>query len=68
MRYVDGMTQREIGEARGVSQMQVSRRLRRITTRLHDQLDAQVGEHLDDGLTAEGSDAAEAAARLSPAS
>src|SRR6478672_9736005 len=68
MRYVDGMTQREIGEARGVSQMQISRRLRRITTRLHDQLDAQVGEHLDDGLTAEGHGAAEAAARLSPAS
>jgi len=38
MRYVDGMTQREIGEARGVSQMQVSRRLRWITSRLHDQL------------------------------
>jgi RNA polymerase sigma-B factor len=38
MRYVEGMTQREIGEARGVSQMQVSRTLRRITVRLHDQL------------------------------
>jgi RNA polymerase sigma-B factor len=42
MRFVDGMSQREIGEARGVSQMQVSRRLRRITSRLHDQL---VGQH-----------------------
>lgn len=38
MRYVEGMTQREIGEARGVSQMQVSRTLRRITVRLHDHL------------------------------
>jgi RNA polymerase sigma-B factor len=34
MRYVEGRTQREIGEARGVSQMQVSRMLRRITTGL----------------------------------
>ena len=38
LRYVDGLTQREIGEARGVSQMQVSRTLRRITVRLHDHL------------------------------
>src|SRR6478735_3535735 len=38
MRYVEGMTQREIGEVRGVSQMQVSRTLRRITVRLHEQL------------------------------
>ena len=38
MRYVEGMTQREIGQARGVSQMQVSRTLRRITVRLHDHL------------------------------
>jgi RNA polymerase sigma-B factor len=68
MRYVDGMTQREIGEARGVSQMQVSRRLRRITTRLHDQLDAQAGELVDDGLTDEGRETADEAARLSPAS
>lgn len=45
MRYVEGMTQREIGEARGVSQMQVSRTLRRITVRLHDQL----VEHRDMG-------------------
>jgi len=68
MRYVDGMTQREIGEAHGVSQMQVSRRLRRITTRLHDQLDTQVGAPLDGGLIDDGREAAEAAARLSPAS
>ena len=38
MRYVEGMTQREIGEIRGVSQMQVSRTLRRIIDRLHDEL------------------------------
>lgn len=38
MRYVEGMTQREIGQARGVSQMQVSRTLRRITVRLHEHL------------------------------
>ena len=68
MRYVDGMTQREIGEAHGVSQMQVSRRLRRITTRLHDQLDAQVDETLGDGHTAEGRETAHEAERLSPAS
>jgi RNA polymerase sigma-B factor len=53
MRYVEGMTQREIGEARGVSQMQVSRILRRITMRLHDQL----SEH--DPESHEASDAAE---------
>jgi RNA polymerase sigma-B factor len=41
MRYVEGMTQREIGEARGVSQMQVSRTLRRITVQLHDHLAEQ---------------------------
>src|SRR6476661_1232402 len=41
MRYVEGMTQREIGEARGVSQMQVSRTLRRITVRLHEHLAEQ---------------------------
>ena len=40
MRYVEGMTQREIGELRGLSQMQVSRTLRRITMRLHDELTA----------------------------
>jgi len=45
MRYVEGMTQREIGEVRGVSQMQVSRTLRRITVRLHDQLTEQLTEH-----------------------
>ncbi len=41
MRYVEGMTQREIGEARGVSQMQVSRTLRRITVQLHAHLAEQ---------------------------
>jgi RNA polymerase sigma-B factor len=49
MRYVEGMTQREIGELRGVSQMQVSRTLRRITGRLQDQLVA----HDDEWETAE---------------
>jgi RNA polymerase sigma-B factor len=44
LRYVEGLTQREIGEARGVSQMQVSRTLRRITVRLHDHLSEPVGE------------------------
>lgn len=38
MRFVDGMTQREIGELLGVSQMHVSRSLRRITARLRQQL------------------------------
>lgn len=38
LRYVEGMTQREIGEARGISQMQVSRTLRRITARIHNHL------------------------------
>ena len=38
MRFVEGMTQREIGEVRGVSQMQVSRTLRRIIGRLRDGL------------------------------
>jgi RNA polymerase sigma-B factor len=38
MRYVEGRTQREIGEARGVSQMQVSRMLRRITSGLAQRL------------------------------
>lgn len=47
MRYVEGMTQREIGEARGVSQMQVSRSLRRITVRLHDHLVEQPAEAPD---------------------
>ncbi len=45
MRFVDGMTQREIGEVSGVSQMQVSRRLRRITTRLHQQLVERTDVH-----------------------
>ena len=43
MRYVEGRTQREIGEVRGVSQMQVSRMLRRITTRLAERLDPDDG-------------------------
>ena len=38
LRYVEGLTQREIGAARGVSQMQVSRALRRITVQLHERL------------------------------
>jgi RNA polymerase sigma-B factor len=38
MRFVDGRTQREIGELLGVSQMQVSRSLRRITERLRELL------------------------------
>ena len=48
LRYVEGLTQREIGEARGISQMQVSRTLRRITTQLHDQL---VKDQVDPPLT-----------------
>jgi RNA polymerase sigma-B factor len=44
MRYVEEMTQREIGAARGVSQMQVSRTLRRITDRLQDQLREETAE------------------------
>jgi RNA polymerase sigma-B factor len=47
MRYVEGMTQREIGEARGISQMQVSRTLRRITVRLHDHLVDEGGDRGD---------------------
>ncbi|GAB3870357.1 sigma-70 family RNA polymerase sigma factor [Terrabacter terrigena] len=49
MRYVEGMTQREIGDARGISQMQVSRTLRRITVRLHDHL-VDDSEDVDDTL------------------
>jgi len=44
MCFVEGKTQREIAKLRGISQMQVSRMLRRITTRLHDQLVGD-GEH-----------------------
>lgn len=47
-RYVEGKTQREIGELVGVSQMQVSRSLRRITARLRAQLlDATEPEELN---------------------
>lgn len=38
LRFVEGRTQREIGELLGVSQMQVSRSLRRITARLRAEL------------------------------
>ena len=38
LRFVEGRTQREIGELVGVSQMQVSRSLRRITARLRAEL------------------------------
>ena len=38
MSFVEGKTQREIAKLRGISQMQVSRMLRRITSQLHDQL------------------------------
>ncbi|GAA2745097.1 hypothetical protein GCM10009868_25340 [Terrabacter aerolatus] len=48
MRYVEGMTQREIGQARGVSQMHVSRSLRRITVRLHDHLADRAAEAVAD--------------------
>ena len=50
MRYVEGMTQREIGDARGISQMQVSRTLRRITVRLHDHLVDTEGETEGDSV------------------
>ena len=43
MRYVEGRTQREIGELRGVSQMQVSRMLRRLTKRIAEELDVSAG-------------------------
>ncbi|GAB3071085.1 hypothetical protein GCM10027053_40020 [Intrasporangium mesophilum] len=45
MRFVECRTQREIGEVRGMTQMQVSRKLRDITRRLADRLT------LDDGFT-----------------
>ena len=38
MRFIEGLSQREIGELRGVSQMQVSRALRRIIGRLRQGL------------------------------
>jgi RNA polymerase sigma-B factor len=49
MRYVEGMTQREIGEIRGVSQMQVSRTLRRIIVRLQDQLSDSIDDEVEAG-------------------
>jgi RNA polymerase sigma-B factor len=39
LRFVDGLTQREVGERIGVTQMQVSRILSRIFSTLRDQLD-----------------------------
>lgn len=39
MRYVEGMTQRQIGATLGVSQMQVSRRISRVLARLRADLD-----------------------------
>jgi RNA polymerase sigma-B factor len=45
MRFVECRTQREIGEVRGMTQMQVSRKLRDITRRLADRLT------VDGGLT-----------------
>lgn len=47
MRFVEELTQREIGERMGISQMQVSRLLTRILTTLRDALLAE-----DDGLAA----------------
>ena len=38
MRFIEGLSQREIGELRGVSQLQVSRALRRIIGRLRQGL------------------------------
>ncbi len=43
LRYFDGLTQREIGAALGVTQTQVSRILSRILTRLRDVLDPAGG-------------------------
>jgi RNA polymerase sigma-B factor len=40
LRFVDGLTQREVGEAIGVTQMQVSR----ILSRIFDTLREEVGE------------------------
>ena len=52
LRYVEGMTQREIGEMRGVSQMQVSRTLRRIIGRLQDQLADTIDDDAVEGQRA----------------
>jgi RNA polymerase sigma-B factor len=51
MPYVDGLTQREIGELRGVSQMHVSRCLRRIVARLHEDLAGEAHPGLSDELS-----------------
>lgn len=40
MRFVEGLSQQRIGERLGVSQMQVSRRLRRVLSRLRQELSA----------------------------
>jgi RNA polymerase sigma-B factor len=45
MRFVDGATQREIGEQIGVTQMQVSRLLARILARLREEISELAGPH-----------------------
>jgi RNA polymerase sigma-B factor len=59
MRYVEGMTQREIREACGISQMQVSRTLKRLVLRLHAHLVEQT-------TAAEETTTASCAARRGP--
>ncbi|MEP9381918.1 sigma-70 family RNA polymerase sigma factor [Nocardioides sp. KR10-350] len=44
LRFFEGRTQQEIGEDVGISQMQVSRELRRILTLLRDAIEADLGE------------------------
>ncbi|KRF41971.1 hypothetical protein ASH01_18010 [Terrabacter sp. Soil811] len=51
LRFVDGLTQREIGDLRGVSQMQVSRRLRRIVVRLQEQFVDESHSHSSSELS-----------------
>lgn len=41
MRFVDGLTQVEIAERLGISQVQVSRLLRRTLRRLQDKIDPE---------------------------
>jgi RNA polymerase sigma-B factor len=48
MRFVRGATQQEIGDALGITQMQVSRLLSALMIRLRDQLDAQKSSHTPD--------------------